>query len=124
MDAFRTIPMNLMAMNEEPRITTSNVYFTKQRAERMAKLRGLGKLYYNLNIDSLCSEETEVNMLFKLRAHDWKDTLMIHNEATLAQKAAEITDKKKEKLKGGFSTEHDVTVGTLKKLCALTKLYK
>jgi len=29
MDAFRTIPMNLMAMNEEPRITTSNIYFTK-----------------------------------------------------------------------------------------------
>ena len=48
MDAFRTIPMNLVAMNEEPRITTSNLYFTKVRAERMAKLRGLGKLYYNL----------------------------------------------------------------------------
>ena len=29
MDAFRTIPMNLVAMNEEPRITTSNLYFTK-----------------------------------------------------------------------------------------------
>ena len=84
MDAFRTIPMNLVAMNEEPRITTSNLYFTKQRAERMAKLRGLGKLYYNLNIDSLCTEETEINMLCKLRADDWKNTLLIHDETNLA----------------------------------------
>jgi len=52
MDAFRTIPMNLVAMNDEPRITTANKYYTKVRAERMAKLRGLGRLYYNLNIDS------------------------------------------------------------------------
>ena len=75
MDAFRTIPMNLVATNDEPRITTSNIYHTKARAERMAKLRGLGRLYYNLNIDSRCEDEHEVNMLSKLRAHDWKRTL-------------------------------------------------
>jgi len=86
MDAFRTIPMNLIAMNEEPRITTSNIYHTKSRAERMAKLRGLGKLYYNLNIDSLCVEELEVNMLCKLQADDWKRTLMIHDEPALNKK--------------------------------------
>ena len=84
MDAFRTIPMNLMAMNEEPRITTSNIYFTKQRSERMAKLRGLGKLYYNLNVDSVCKEEHEVNMLVKLRAHHWIRTLQMFHEPSLA----------------------------------------
>ena len=91
MDAFRTIPMNLVATNDEPRITTSNVYFTKARAERMAKLRGLGRLYYNLNIDSRCEDEHEVNMLTKLRADDWKRTLHIFHEPELAIKAAEKT---------------------------------
>eukprot|EP00806_Schmidingerella_arcuata_P006889 Macronucleus_729.p1 GENE.Macronucleus_729~~Macronucleus_729.p1 ORF type:complete len:325 (+),score=65.28 Macronucleus_729:127-975(+) len=124
MDAFRTIPMNLVAMNDEPRITTANKYYTKVRAERMAKLRGLGRLYYNLNIDSQCEDELEVNMLGKLSARDWKHTLLQFHEGELAQKAAEKSDKPREELKGGFCTEHDITVGTLKKLSKMAKLYK
>ena len=84
MDAFRTIPMNLMAMGDEPRITMSNTYFTKKQAGgRMAKLRGLGRLYYNMNIDSRCSEEYEINMLCKLRAHHWTRTLQNFDEPGL-----------------------------------------
>ena len=98
MDAFRSIPMNLMAMNIEPRLTTSNVYFTKPRGSRMARLRGLDKLYYNLNIDSLCVEEHEVNMLLKLRAHHWSRTLNMFHEPSLAIKASEKTDKSKKDL--------------------------
>lgn len=125
MDAFRSIPMNLMAMNIEPRITTANQYFTKARASRMAKLRGLDKLYYNLNIDSVCVDEHEVNMLLKLRAYHWSRTLTMFDESCLALKASEKTDVDKKELgEGGFVTDHAITVSTLKKLASLTKLYK
>ena len=67
MDAFRSIPMNLIGMQTEPRITTSNIYHTKSKAEKMAKLRGLDKIYYNMNVDSLCVKENDFNMLLKLR---------------------------------------------------------
>ena len=89
MDAFRTIPMNVMAMNTEPRITTSNVFFTKERAEKMARMRGLNKLFYNMNIDSRCVEEHEVNMLCKLRSEHWSRTLSQFDENKLAEKAVQ-----------------------------------
>ena len=88
MDAFRTIPMNLVAMNTEPRITTSNIYHTKERSERMAKLRGLGKLYYNMNIEALCIREHDVEMLCKLRSHHWSRTINMFHEPSLAEKAS------------------------------------
>ncbi len=91
----------------------------------MARLRGLDKLYYNLNIDSLCVEEHEVNMLLKLRAHHWSRTLNMFHEPSLAIKANEKTDKSKKDLEaGGFVSDHAITVATLKKLASLTKLYK
>lgn len=98
MDAFRTIPMNLMAMNIEPRITTSNIYHTKARAEKMARLRGLDKLYYNMNVESLCVKEYDVNMLLKLRAQHWSRTLEMFHEPTLAEKAVQKTDKERKEL--------------------------
>ena len=67
--------MNLMAMATEPRITTSNIYHIKTKAERMAKLRGLDKLFYNMNVESRCVEAHEVNMLCKLRSNHWKKML-------------------------------------------------
>lgn len=114
MDAFRTIPMNLVAMATEPRITTSNVFHTKVRAEKMAKLRGLDKIFYNMNIDSRCTEEHEVNMLCKLRSHHWSRTLNQFHEPSLAEKAAQKTDKERSELQGGFQTDHAITVATLK----------
>ena len=77
MDAFRSIPMNLMAMATEPRITTSNIYHIKPKAGKMARLRGLDKLFYNMNIDSHAVEENEVNMLSKLRSAHWKTLLQM-----------------------------------------------
>ena len=125
MDAFRSIPMNLMVSNIEPRITTANQYFTKPRGSRMAKLRGLDKLYYNLNIDSVCVDEHEVNMLLKLRAYHWSRTLTMFDEPSLALKASEKTDIDKKKVEeGGFVMDHALTISTLKKLSSLTKLYK
>lgn len=111
-------------MATEPRITTSNVFHTKARAEKMAKLRGLGKLFYNMNIDSRCVDEHEVNMLCKLRSDHWSRTLLQFHEASLAEKAAQKTDKDRSELKGGFQTDHAITVATLKRLADLSKLYK
>lgn len=125
MDAFRTIPMNLVAMNTEPRITTSNIYHTKERSERMAKLRGLGKIYYNMNIEALCIREHDVNMLLKLRSQDWARTINMFHEPSLAETAAQKTSKDRKELQsGGFCTDHEITVATLKRLADLTKLYK
>lgn len=98
--------MNVMAMNMEPRITTSNIYNTKARSEKMARLRGLNKLYYNMNVDSKCDKEHEVNMMCKLRAEHWSVTIEMFHEKRLAQKAAQmITDKSRTDFKGGFDTE-------------------
>ena len=123
MDAFRTIPMNLVATMTEPRITTSNLYNTKARAGRMAKMRGLDKLYYNMNVDSKCDRDLQADMLLKLRAYHWSRTLLLFDEARLSSKAAE-SQIAKEKMKGGFCTDHEITVATMKKLADLSKLYK
>ena len=64
-----------MMMNTEPRITTSNEYWTKERPDRMARLRGLNKVYYNMNIESNSVDEREVNMLASLRAERWTKRL-------------------------------------------------
>jgi len=124
MDAFRSIPMNIMAMNTEPRITTSNTFYTKKKAERMATLRGLNKLFYNMSIDSRCVEANEVNMLCSMRSEHWSRNLNMFYEPSLAEKASKKTDKAKKELLGGFITDHAITVATLKKLADLSKLYK
>ena len=80
MDAFRTIPMNLIAAMTETRITTSNIYNTKERASKMARMRGLDKLYYNMNVNSKCERDLQANMLLKLRSEHWSKTLMMFDE--------------------------------------------
>ena len=125
MDAFRSIPVNLMATMTEPRITTSNIFYTKKKAEKMARMRGLDKLFYNMNIDSRCTEELDINMLHNLNSHHWSRSLMMFHEPTLAEKASKTTpDKDRSELKGGFVTDHAITVATLKQLADMTKLYK
>ena len=54
----------------------------------MAKLRGLDKIYYNMNVDSLCMKENDFNMLLKLRSEHWSYTLQMFNEPKLAEKAS------------------------------------
>ena len=41
----------------------------------MARLRGLNKIYYNMNIESNSVDEREVNMLASLRAERWTKRL-------------------------------------------------
>ena len=62
-------------MNSEPRISTGNDYWTKTKPDRMARLRGLNKIYYNMSIQSTCVDEHEVNMLQSLRAESWTKRL-------------------------------------------------
>ena len=75
MDCFRSIHMNNMMMNSEPRISTGNDYWTKTKPDRMARLRGLNKIYYNMSIQSTCVDEREVNMMQSLRADSWTKRL-------------------------------------------------
>ena len=93
----------------------------------MARLRGLGKLYYNMNIEALCVKEHDVNMLLKLRSHHWTRTINMFHEPTLAEKASQKTNKDRSELLkagGAFVTDHEITVATLKRLSDLSKLYK
>ena len=96
-------------MNSEPRISTANDYWTKTKPDRMARLRGLNKVYYNMNIESGSVDEREVHMLKSLRADSWTKRLQLVDDA---------------ESKGDFEKDHANTVKTLKKLSELTKLYK
>ena len=76
MDAFRSIHPHNLAMGTEPRITTANSYYTKERGERMAKLRGLNKLYYNMCLEATSVDEHEINVLAKLDAQHWSKAML------------------------------------------------
>lgn len=71
MDTFRSIHMNNIAMNTEPRISTSNTYYTKDKPSREARLRGLNRLYYNMTTISKAVDEREVNVLKSLKRERW-----------------------------------------------------
>ena len=75
----------------------------------MAKLRGLNKVYYNMNIETGVVDEHEVNMLKSLKADCWTDRL----------KLMDYTGSK-----GDFNDDHNNTVKQLKKLDDLAKLWK
>ena len=81
MDVFRSIHPNIMAMGGEPRISTSNLYYTKEKPNKMARLRGLNKLYYNMVINAHSSDENEVRMLQKLKecTMGWSHLLQIQD---------------------------------------------
>ena len=63
MDVFRSIHPSLMGMAAEPRISTSNLYYTKEKPSKMARLRGLNRLYYNMVIGTMCRDTYEIDML-------------------------------------------------------------
>ena len=75
MDSFRSIHMNNIAMNSEPRITTSNRYFLKPKASTELKLRGLNKLYYNMSVISSTNDPLEMAMLAKIKSTNWIQVL-------------------------------------------------
>ncbi len=58
MEAFRTIDPYLMAMNSEPRISTSllaHVHIPKSTIE--SRMRGLNKLFYNMIVKTDNSQQ-------------------------------------------------------------------
>jgi 26S proteasome regulatory subunit N11 len=62
MDAFRSIEPMTMAMNGEPRISTSNTgHLRKHTIE--AKMRGLNKLFYSMLIKTRFNDTNELVML-------------------------------------------------------------
>lgn len=62
MDAFRSIEPMTMAMNGEPRISTSNTgHLRKHTIE--AKMRGLNKLFYSMLIKTRFNDPNELVML-------------------------------------------------------------
>ena len=79
MDVFRSVHPSIMATGQEPRITTSNIYHLKPKPDRMARIRGLGKLYYNMVIHAKTTDEYECNMLTRYQecTSNWTQTLKI-----------------------------------------------
>jgi 26S proteasome regulatory subunit N11 len=67
MDAFRSMHMNNIAMNTEPRISTSNQYYTKAKPSREARIRGLNRLYYNMTINASTADPLDIKMLKNLQ---------------------------------------------------------
>ena len=84
LEAFRTIDPMIMAMNAEPRITTSNlaqVHIPKASIE--ARMRGLNKLFYPMLVntrDFHMKEEGGVNEIDMLRGSMrkkvWRNSLL------------------------------------------------
>jgi 26S proteasome regulatory subunit N11 len=66
MDAFRSIEPMTMAMNGEPRISTSNIgHLRKHTIE--AKMRGLNKLFYSMLIKTRFNDPNELVMLENMK---------------------------------------------------------
>ena len=80
MDVFRSIHPNLMGMAAEPRISTSNLYYTKDKPSKMAKLRGLNRLYYNMVIETYSRDNYEIDMLTRMKesTKGWSENFKIH----------------------------------------------
>ena len=68
-DAFRTMPRQAMALNKNPRQTTSHIGFLNKPNAR-ALMRGLNRTYYSINIDYRKDERVE-QMLLNLRRTQW-----------------------------------------------------
>ena len=75
----------------------------------MARLRGLNKVYYNMNIESNSVDEREVNMLASLRAERWTKRLEL------------MADKESS---GDFDKDQANLVEKLKTMRELSKVYK
>ena len=84
MDVFRSIHPQLMGMGQEPRISTSKIYYTKEKPSKMAKLRGLDKLYYNMVIGTMCRDNYEVDMLSRMKesTNSWSTMLKVSSDFT------------------------------------------
>lgn len=76
-DAFRSIPSQVLMMGQEPRQTTSNVGLLNKPTIQ-ALLHGLNRSYYSLNIDYRKTEK-ETDMLLNLHKKEWTSGLKLKN---------------------------------------------
>lgn len=76
-DAFRSIPSQVLMMGQEPRQTTSNVGLLNKPTIQ-ALLHGLNRSYYSLNIDYRKTEK-ETDMLLNLHKKEWTSGLKLEN---------------------------------------------
>ncbi|GMT31952.1 hypothetical protein PFISCL1PPCAC_23249, partial [Pristionchus fissidentatus] len=74
-DAFRTINPQAMALNQEPRQTTSNLGHL-QKASIQALIHGLNRHYYSIPIAYKC-HDLEQKMLLNLHKQSWMDSIQV-----------------------------------------------
>jgi len=79
MDAFRTIPREVLLGGGEARQTTSNRGFLT-RASAQAVMQGLGKLYYNMPIDTRKMPH-ETATLLKVHKRGWQENIKLQQAA-------------------------------------------
>uniref|UniRef100_A0A7E4VMM4 26S proteasome non-ATPase regulatory subunit 14 n=1 Tax=Panagrellus redivivus TaxID=6233 RepID=A0A7E4VMM4_PANRE len=78
-DAFRTINPQTIALNQEPRQTTSNIGHL-QKPSIQALIHGLNRHYYSIPI-AYSSHDFEQKMLLNLNKQSWMDSLQLENFA-------------------------------------------
>ncbi|KAL3091593.1 hypothetical protein niasHT_024175 [Heterodera trifolii] len=76
-DAFRTINPQAIALNQEPRQTTSNIGHL-QKPSIQALIHGLNRHYYSIPI-AYRTNENEQQMLLNLNKQSWMDSMNLVN---------------------------------------------
>jgi len=76
-DAFRTINPQIIAINQEPRQTTSNIGHL-QKPSIQALIHGLNRHYYSIPI-AYRTHNLEQQMLLNLNKQNWNDSLALGN---------------------------------------------
>jgi len=76
-DAFRTINPQTIALNQEPRQTTSNIGHL-QKPSIQALIHGLNRHYYSIPI-AYRTHNLEQKMLLNLNKQSWNDSLSLGN---------------------------------------------
>lgn len=76
-DAFRTINPQIIAINQEPRQTTSNIGHL-QKPSIQALIHGLNRHYYSIPI-AYRTHNLEQKMLLNLNKQSWNDSLSLGN---------------------------------------------
>uniref|UniRef100_A0A914YWK7 26S proteasome non-ATPase regulatory subunit 14 n=1 Tax=Panagrolaimus superbus TaxID=310955 RepID=A0A914YWK7_9BILA len=86
-DAFRTINPQTIALNQEPRQTTSNIGHL-QKPSIQALIHGLNRHYYSIPI-AYRTHDLEQKMLLNLNKQSWMESLQLENFTTHCQQNEE-----------------------------------
>merc|ERR1719456_740411 len=90
-DAFRTIPQQMVMTEKEARQTTSNVGFA-HKGSIQAIVNGLNKLYYNMPV-AYRKNEHETAMLLNVHKRGWRESLKVTDPATHHTEMLEAVEK-------------------------------